>query len=116
MNTNLHHEFWEARHWKSYSIASQIREHHLSKIVMAVPIHNELHRFVEPVEPPRTPQIGRSVLQLLNEYPMTYTPLDAAKALRDDLYDTDAEYLSDHMNNQIPFLELSMRVLKQRRL
>ena len=114
METNEHHEFWEARQWRKYRLSAQIRNHELSKSIMAVPIHNELHSYTPPMLPP-TAEIGRLVLSHLNQLPMRYTSLDAAKSIYNELHE-EAPEVSEHIGRQIPFLLLSAKALKQRRI
>ena len=116
MEVNKHHLYWTRKSWESYGLSKQIRNHELSIQPMVIPIHNELHAYVEPIKPPTSASMARMVLGNILELPSSYTALDAAKSLRDDLYDTEAQYISDHLNRQIPFLELSARALKQRRV
>lgn len=111
--TNLHHHFWTRSNWTERKVNKLIRDHPLSKSEMVVGIHNELHRYVEPVQAPVTREMGERVLWLIRDMPSYYTPIDASKSLREELYDTDAEYIAEQLNRQIPFLELSARALKQ---
>ena len=80
---------------------------------MTLPIHNELHHYVGPISPPSA-HIARLILQ--NIYPLkdSYTGLDTAKSLVQDLYDTEASEYADHLDRQIPFMELSLRAMKRR--
>jgi len=80
---------------------------------MDVTLHNELHANVEPIRPPGA-YLARVVLQNILELPKRYTALDGAKSLLESLDDTDGQYLSDHLNRQIPYLELSAKALRQR--
>lgn len=112
--TNIHHHFYTRADYNRTKVGKLIRNHELSKSEMLVPIHNELHRYVEAVEAPITRVMAERVLFIIRELPIRYTSLDAAKTLRDSLYDTDLDYLSDQLNRQIPFLELSRKALARR--
>mgnify|MGYP006346174111 FL=1 len=111
--TDIHHMHFTRREHNKQTVAKNIRNHELSKIEMYVPVHRELHQYVQPIQP-LAPAIGRTALILLNELDDRYRPLDAAKALYDELYDTDAHEIAEHLGRQIPFFELSARALKRR--
>ena len=82
---------------------------------MDITLHNELHANVEPIRPPGA-SLAREVLQNILELPTRYTALDGARSLLETFDNTDGQYLSDHLNRQIPYLELSARALKQRHI
>lgn len=113
--TNIHHLHWTRKEHNRYKVSSLVRGHELSQMEMLIPIHGDLHFHCPPVHAPSY-ELGRTVLTSLMELPSRYSALDAAKSLRDELEDTDGQYLSDHLGRQIPFLELSARALKQRRV
>lgn len=108
--TNLHHHFWTRRDWTERKIDKLVRDHELSKSIMMIPIHSELHRFVEPIKPPIEREMSERVFRMLQDARGSYTPLDAAKMI----VDAELPELSDHLNRQIPFLELSKSALTKR--
>lgn len=107
---NIHHAFWTRADWHKRKIDKLVREHDLSKIVMDIGIHSDLHRFVEPIKPPIERAMSERVFLLLNDMKGSYTPLDAVKSLSE----SNLPDLSEHLNKQIPFLELSRDALKRR--
>ena len=114
--SDIHHLYWTRAEWSKQRVNKLIRENPFSKVQMYIQVHRELHRYVEPVEPPVERRMSEMVLGIVRDIPKHYEPLDAVKLMRDELYDTEAEYLSNHLDRQIPFLELSARALRQRRV
>lgn len=107
---NIHHHFWTRADWTTRKIDKLVRDHELSKSIMDMGIHCDLHRYVEPIKPPIEREMSGRVFRLLNDMKGSYTALDAAKMLADyNLPD-----LSEHLNQQIPFLELSKKALARR--
>ena len=107
---NLHHHFFTRADWKTRKIDKLVRDHELSKSIMDMGIHSDLHRFVEPIKPPIERAMSERVFGLLNNMKGSYTPLDATKML----IDYDLPDISEHLNKQIPFLELSKDALRKR--
>lgn len=108
--TNLHHHFWTRRDWTERRIDKLVRDHPLSKSIMDIRIHSELHRHVEPVKPPVEREMSSRVFRMLQDAKTSYTPLDAAKMMAD----AGIPELSSHLRKQIPFLELSKEALRKR--
>lgn len=79
---------------------------------MPVALHNELHANIEPAERP-TKKVGHFILDRLKSQPNRYTNLDRMKDMSERLYDRDWA-LSDVLDRQIPFIELSMEAMKKR--
>lgn len=111
---NEHHHEYTRNDWHRDKVNKLIRLHAFSRSLMYVPIHVELHKHVPPVAPPAERSMGEMILSRLRSLPTRYTSLDAAKNLRDTLYDTDAAYIGAHLAKQIPFLELSKEELRKR--
>jgi hypothetical protein len=109
--TNEHHHFWQRREYLKTPTTTRVREHILSKTRMVVPVHNELHNYIDPLPPPNK-EMAKFILERLDSYPATYTSLDAIQAVADDIYD-DLPDLSRQLTQQVPFLKLSARALKR---
>lgn len=112
--TDLHHLFWTRANWNKQRLTKQIRDASISKVEMYVPAHRELHRHTEPIAPPGF-EMSKKVLQIVQELPTHYSALENVQNLRDNLLEVD-EDLSNHLDRQIPFIELSTRALKRRLL
>ena len=110
--TNIHHHFYTRRDWTERKIDALVRNHELSKSIMLIPIHNELHSYVDPIKPPVEREMSERVFRLLQDSKGSYTSLDAAKMLRD----AELPDLSEHIGKQIPFLELSKNAFARRTL
>ena len=82
---------------------------------MYVPVHNELHHYIRPIEPPAA-NVARIILSSLNGVPARYDALETAKSLVQELWDTEASEYAEHLDKQIPFMELSKNALKRRRV
>lgn len=112
METSLHHLYWQARDWKKYNLANLIRTHELSKQIMRVSDHRELHAHCPPTAPPSA-AMARTLLSHIYDLPRSYKALDAVKSIYYELPDVMPEY-AEHVGRQIPYLELSAKALRRR--
>lgn len=108
--SDIHHHFFTRADWTKRKVDKLVRDHPLSKSLMHIPEHVDLHRYVEPLKPPVERYMSELVLRTLRAMPEQYMSLDAAKSL----VDLDLHEISQHLNRQIPFLELSASALKRR--
>ena len=113
--TDLHHLWWTRAEHNKTSIHKALRNHPLSKQEMSIPWHRELHVHIRPITPVQ-PRIAKIALNMLNDLPAHYTALDASKSLYEELYDTEAHEVAEHLGRQIPFFELSQKALRKRRV
>lgn len=113
--TNLHHQWWNRKDFNKFTLSNEIRNHPQSIQEMLVPIHNELHHYVEPISPPSA-RIARMILQNIYETKGSWSALDTAKRLYNNLADTEADEYAQHLDRQIPFIELSLKAMKQRHI
>lgn len=111
--SDIHHLFWTRADWNAGKVTKLIRNERSSMIEMHKQTHMELHRHVEPVKPPVEREMAEKVLWAIRNLPTRYEGLDAVKAMRDAIR-PEAEYLSDHLGRQVPFLELSKEALSKR--
>ena len=115
VETNRHHLWWNRKDFDHYKLSSEVRNHPQSIQEMVIPIHNELHHYVQPISPPSA-KVSRMILQGIHDANPRYSALDTAKSLVQDLYDTEASEYADHLDRQIPFMELSLKAMKQRHI
>jgi hypothetical protein len=114
METNLHHSFWKRADYNSERTSRLVRNDGRTHFIMPVALHRELHANIEPVERP-TEQVGRFILDRLKSQPRRYTNLDRMKDMSERLHDRDWA-LSDVLDRQVPFIELSVEAMKRRHL
>lgn len=115
METNRHHLFWTKAEYNKGNVTRLIRNHHLSIQEMVVDIHRDLHANIAPVSPPEI-KVARGVLFLLNNAHRRSKPLYMANKISESLHDTEADYLATQLDEQIPFIELSLEAMKKRHI
>lgn len=112
--TNLHHLYWERRRWNAVSSNKLLRNDKSSQIELHVPAHRELHCHVEPLLPPIIGVMAKKALELVHGLETPYSGLDAVRKMADTFEENELFDFSEHLNRQIPYIELSVEALRKR--
>jgi len=116
---NIHHIYFDRKSWNGQTLSRTIRNLEVSKVLMPIEDHNDLHHNTHAMGIPSA-YVARLALDRITSRNRRYSALDVVRDSEDYLrsigenYYDDATDIADRLLEQIPFIQVGVDSLKRR--